>query len=191
MNASNTGSTPPSIDTKPPVPPVPQPSEKPVDSRLSPETEAFITQMLDNLNTHQPGVPRGHNTRNWPAAGVHPGVVSQEQATPPPSSTPPTYLAAAGFQGKTKRPARHRSLWRPGQHRQHRSGQARSARTDLPAARCGHRRAGEPNHRRRSPARARARQRSRQELRGRTPEWQMRSPDPARRRSAKKKFSAG
>ena len=66
MNASNTGSTPPSIDTKPPVPPAPQPSEKLADSRLSPETEAFISQMLDNLNTHQPGVPRGHNTRNCP-----------------------------------------------------------------------------------------------------------------------------
>ena len=66
MNALNTGLTPPSIDTKLPVPPAPQPSEKPEDSRLSPGTEAFLAQMVNNLNTHQPGVPRGHNTRNCP-----------------------------------------------------------------------------------------------------------------------------
>ena len=64
MNALNIVLTPPSIDTKGPVPPAPQPSEKPEDSRLSPATEAFLAQMVDNLNTHQPGVPRGHNTRN-------------------------------------------------------------------------------------------------------------------------------
>ena len=35
-----------------------------------------------------------------PAAGVQPGAVNQETATPPPSPTPGTYLAAAGFQGE-------------------------------------------------------------------------------------------
>ena len=32
----------------------------------SPQTRAFIRQMVENLNTHQPGVPRGMNTGNCP-----------------------------------------------------------------------------------------------------------------------------
>lgn len=31
---------------------------------LSPEVDAFISQMVETLNTHQHGVPRGMNTGN-------------------------------------------------------------------------------------------------------------------------------
>ncbi len=41
--------------------PVPAPGSGP-----SPQTQAFIRQMVENLNTHQPGVPRGMNTGNCP-----------------------------------------------------------------------------------------------------------------------------
>ena len=33
---------------------------------LSPEVDAFISQMVEALNTHQHGVPRGMNTGNCP-----------------------------------------------------------------------------------------------------------------------------
>ena len=106
-----------------------------------------------------------------PAAGVQPGAVSPEQATPPPSPTLPTpptnFAAAAGSQGELQRSARHRSLWRPGQLSlvSIRPGQARRGRRSgcmlrPPASR------GYPDHRRHPPARARSRQYPRQKLRG-------------------------
>lgn len=41
-------------------------SPKPAGAGPSPQTRAFIRQMVENLNTHQPGVPRGRNTGNCP-----------------------------------------------------------------------------------------------------------------------------
>lgn len=48
-------------DTKPPIQPEAQePSApKPPKSKLSPGTKAFIRQMAENLNTHDPEAPKG------------------------------------------------------------------------------------------------------------------------------------
>ncbi len=45
----------------------PAPSSPPTGGPdLSPEVDAFISQMVEALNTHQHGVPRGMNTGNCP-----------------------------------------------------------------------------------------------------------------------------
>ena len=188
MNASNTGSMPPSIDTKPPVPPAPQPSEKPADSHLSPETEAFITQMLDNLNT----------TNRECRAAATPATAPQPEFSPErepgkgdatSSPTPPTYLAAAGFQGVPSGPPvtvrfgdRDNTVSidpaRPGQ--------------PAPTFRLHDAATGEPGNRITANAPRHAPEPGNVLVKnyGKTPEWQMRSPDPARS-LRKKKSSAG
>ena len=63
MNKSNNVSSPPSTGTKPPESSARPPSTKP-EEILPSEAGDFITDMIHNLDTHQPGVPRGQNARN-------------------------------------------------------------------------------------------------------------------------------
>ena len=44
----------------------PAPSQSAGGPELSPEVDAFISQMVEALNTHRHGVPRGMNTGNCP-----------------------------------------------------------------------------------------------------------------------------
>lgn len=60
----------------------PTTQEEPADHSLSPQMEDFIDQMIHNLNTHQPGVPRGQNVGNC----QQPEYTLAEPLPPPPAS---------------------------------------------------------------------------------------------------------
>ena len=63
-----------------PTPVSPSPSES-ADRERSPEMAAFLSRLLENLNTHQPGVPRGRNTGNCPQPEFSPRSAA-ENGTP-------------------------------------------------------------------------------------------------------------
>ena len=60
----------------------PTPQEEPAGHGLSPQMEDFIDQMIHNLNTHRPGVPRGQNVGNC----QQPEYTLAESSPSPPAS---------------------------------------------------------------------------------------------------------
>ena len=60
----------------------PEPPGPPTQDRLTLEAEDFTTDMLHNLNTHQPGVPRGQNMRNCPQPEFSPEPVGAHAPAP-------------------------------------------------------------------------------------------------------------
>ena len=62
------------------------PSPTPEGPELSPGVRAFISQMVEALNTHQPGVPRGVNTGNCPQPEFSPRPLPSAGGAP--STTP-------------------------------------------------------------------------------------------------------
>ena len=67
---------------KPTAAPLLTDPEPPTQDRLTPEAGDFITDMLHNLNTHQPGVPRGQNVRNCPQPEFSPEPVAADAPAP-------------------------------------------------------------------------------------------------------------
>lgn len=62
---------------------LPRLEEEPASHGLSPEIEAFIDQMVHNLNTHQPGVPRGQNVGNCQQPEFSPDSVATPAGSEP------------------------------------------------------------------------------------------------------------